>query len=116
MLKMFEFQTLGFSAAGVPIKTLSSLECQVFLLVTGACYVDESAAHFAGLTLLGRCPEVQVDVHNIHSTNCHLKFPTPEFHPILSKPSKTGGFDVAQIHNLVIFVDASQCCKGWAPP
>ena len=52
------FQTFGFSVAGVPIKNLSSLECQVFLLVTGACYVDESAAHFAGLTLLGRCPEV----------------------------------------------------------
>jgi hypothetical protein len=29
---------------------------QVYLLVTGACYVDESAAHFAGLTLLGECP------------------------------------------------------------
>ena len=27
---------------------------QVYLLVTGACAVDESAAHFAGLTLLSR--------------------------------------------------------------
>ena len=27
-----------------------ALAPQVYLLVTGACYVDESAAHFAGLT------------------------------------------------------------------